>query len=1349
MKKFLFYFLALILNVSFCLNINAQELSYSDLKSGNGISINMTMKSYDIVTLNHKGEEMHQISVSGIVIPNDEGMPNIPRLSRLIAIPQGATASFNIKNIETETINNLNIAPALRLQSENEEPEFNYTKNKDIYDNNAFYPVSPVEISERTSLRGVDAIVLGITPFQYNPVTKELIAIKKIDIEIIYEGGNHHYGNDKYRSRWFDPILKNALFNYDVLPDIDYNKVMVNESKDNVGCEYLIVIPNNDIWLPYAEQLKDFRTKQGILTKIMRLDEMEVTTPAQMKTFFHNAYNTWDIPPVAVLLMADHKTDMTQGIPGETISHPLGSCITDNQYADVNGDLLPEMVFARMTAETEQHLQTMVSKTLEYEYTNPCMDEAYYNKPITALGWQTERWFQICSEVVGGYLRQNGKDPVRINEIYDGIPGNVWSTAQNTNTVVNYFGQNGLGYLPASPTDLGNWSGGTAADVISAINNGAFMLQHRDHGYEPGWGEPNFTTSHAPQINNQGKLTYIFTINCLTGKFNHTSPCFIEVYHRLATGNQNRGAVGLLGPTETSYSFVNDVYIWGVYDLFDPDFMPTFGPYAENSGNWLPAFGNVAGKYFLYQSSWPYNTNNKNITYQMFTAHGDAFLRLFTEVPREIEISHLNEVMMGTPLFVTCEEGALVALTVGDEIISVFEGTGSEQEIQLPIYDPQTEITVVATKQNRLRYVNTVLIIPATGPYIISNGWNIYDENNNGKLDYAETADIGFTVKNIGADATNELTVELIINDDFVTIEKSVADFGTVQVNEEKTIDNAFSINIANNIPDNYVFDVRFTMTNNSNSWSVQTTFTAYAPVIQLFDYDVVGDIIPGATVTITPIFINEGGSGVFNPKVNIIINSDIATLNTGNPISFNNFDSGETSSGSFNMTVNNNANYGEYIPITVNLAADNEISKVAEIETLLDACNISINSFPWLEDFETTTSIPECWTQEFDDNNYDWYTYNGGITHKPYSAHSGSINMILAGYGLTKLISPSINVPSNYIATLSFWHAQTAKNEDQDILRVYYKTSKAGEWILLQEFTESISDWTKVTIELPDTKYTSNYYFAFEGEAKGAYGVVIDDVGITLELNPCMDVIDFNADYQENTVNLTWTLPQPSSDLLGYDVYFNNNLLERSISSEYEHTNIPYLNTLNYCVVSVFNECTGDPVCLQVITCPTPSDLSVDYIDNNIILEWSGAIDTKYFNIYKNDVLIAAEVTETSYSYYDVEIGEHTFKITAVYENCDESEGAEEKYNIAGINNIENNLMVYPNPATNYINIEGKDIAYVTLFNSIGQIINKAIVNGDFIYLDINNYNSGIYFLKVNFLDNTSNNIKIIINNN
>jgi hypothetical protein len=37
---------------------------------------------------------------------------------------------------------------------------------------------------------------LGITPFQYNPVTKELVVYRDIEVEISFTGGNGHFGEE-------------------------------------------------------------------------------------------------------------------------------------------------------------------------------------------------------------------------------------------------------------------------------------------------------------------------------------------------------------------------------------------------------------------------------------------------------------------------------------------------------------------------------------------------------------------------------------------------------------------------------------------------------------------------------------------------------------------------------------------------------------------------------------------------------------------------------------------------------------------------------------------------------------------------------------------------------------------------------------------------------------------------------------------------------------------------------------------------------------------------------------------------------------------------------------------------
>ncbi len=851
-----------------------------------GLQMRHALKALHIVSVSDNGYAGEVLEGgSGISLPANPGEPDLPSFSRFVAVPNGASAHIEMGYRSVTTIQNVDLLAAAPIKFDTDDTPNTYERDMSIYGKNAFFPEEPVSVSAPFNLRGVQTVAVTVVPYQYNPVTKELRVYDDMQFDVRFDGGNGEFGDSRLRSPYWDPILMQNLANYDQLPVVDYEARMQDwVTQRPQGCEYLIVIPNNESFRPYANQLAEYRIKQGILTEVKSLSDMGCTTTDQMKAYFHNAYNSWTIPPVAVLLLGDHNTNMALGIPAEYTYHSssYGNCITDNGYADVDGDLLPDMAFCRLVAANANEAQMMVSKQLEYEYTNPNMNASTYDQPITALGWQTQRWFQICSEVVGGYWRNQGKHPVRINAIYSGTPGSQWSSNQNTYMVVNYFGPNGRGYIPATPNELGGWTGGTAAQVVDAVNSGCMLLQHRDHGYYQGWGEPSFSTSHVSQMNNVGKMTFVNTINCQTGTFDYSSDCLIETFMRRTYNNQNAGAVGCIGPTQTSYSFVNDTYAWGLYDQYDPQFLPDFGPYANYEGNWRPAFGNVAGKYFLQQSSWPYNPESKAITHKMFTAHCDAFLTLFTQVPTAMNVSHPAEITTSTTTInVSAPQGAVIALTRDNNILAVATATGSTQSVNFAA-QPTGTITIVATKQDRLRYVGSINVI--SEPELVMTEVTLSDANGNGQLEYGEQARFNLTVKNTGDLASTAATATLsTVMQDLVSITDATTTIPALSPNQSITLDEVFGIRVADNVPDGTLIRFSLLMTDGTHTWNAGFNFTAYAPNFKIEEEMIIDDNIsnrghgngrldPGETAEISFIYQNIGGAEA---------NNVVATLGT------------------------------------------------------------------------------------------------------------------------------------------------------------------------------------------------------------------------------------------------------------------------------------------------------------------------------------------------------------------------------------------------------------------------------------------------------------------------------------
>jgi len=1024
MRNWLLSLSAVAFFMLFSFSARAEKVTYSDswgqqgvtvkTQNASGVTLNFSIKEFAVDSRVINGENMQEISLDGIFLPNGEGAPNLPTLSRYIAIPQGATATVVITKQRTETFQNVEMAPAPRIPLETERGPLQYNRDLSIYSKNAYYPAQAATISQNMKIRGVDMVMLSVTPYQYNPVTKELIVYRDLEVKVSFTGGNGQFGETRLRSRYWDPIIMDHTLNNASIPAVDYSdRTIRTANSDATGCEYLIIVPNDPIFRQWADTIKAYRTEQGILTNIVSLQDIGGNTSGLIETYINTAYNTWDIPPSAILIMADFGSSALN-----TITSPIWDnyCVSDNIYGDVDNDDLPDIAMARMTANNTNQLETYMRKFLDYERTPPT-DPYFYAHPITALGWQTERWFQICSEVVGGFFKNTlGKEPIRVNAVYQGNPDNdPWSTATNTNTVLNYFGPNGLGYIPSTPQVLGGWTGGTAAVVNTNLNAGAFILQHRDHGMETGWGEPSYVNSSIDGLTNVGKLSYIMSVNCLTGKYNYTSECFAEKFHRYKYNGQNAGCVGILAASETSYSFVNDTYVWGMYDNMWPEFMPAYGEMFQERGL-LPAFGNAAGKYFLQQSSWPYNTGNKVVTYHLFHHHSDAFLTLFSEVPQELSVAHSEVIIATASTFnITADAGSFIALTANGQIIGTATGTGGP--VAVPVVPPAigTTVKIVVTKQNYYRHYSSAVVISAENPYVITDSFTISDPtgNSNQALDFGEDAFLSLAEKNMGNNPAQNVVVTLVLNDPYITFTDNTEAYPTIPSQQSVTVENGFKLHIANNVPDGYQKMVTASATNGTDTWVSYFTLQCRAP-----------ELTPGTLL----VDDSQGGNGNgrLDPGEDAIIK--ITTSNAGSSAAPDVNTSLSLSSGLITLT-NNSFDLGTLTPLASGVAEFNvSVSTMAPpgVSIDLDFTAVSgaytaqrtyvVQAGLLVEDWESGDFTKFNWTSG---GNLPWTISNVGPYEGVYTAKSGAI-----GNSQSSQLILNYNVPSN------------------DSIKFYYKTS-------------------------------------------------------------------------------------------------------------------------------------------------------------------------------------------------------------------------------------------------------------------------------------------------------------------
>lgn len=881
------------------------------------------------------GNTMQMAFIPGVFLPNNAGAPNLPGDGRMIAIPQGASATVRIISSETEVFHNIDYAPAPPLPFENDNSPLIYKKNPAIYSLDAYYPISPVVISEPAKMRGVDYVILGITPFQYNPVSRELIVYKNIHVKVDFNGGNGHFGDDRLRSRYWEPVLRANIINYASLPEFEHNYNRAALDRDE-GYEYLIIVPDDPIFIAWADTIKTWRSLQGIKTGVVTLTDIGGNSAGIIEQYINDAYRDWDIPPAAVLLLSDYpNSGLTYGIT----SPFWGSySISDNIYADVDVDGLPDIAFARITAQTEDHLSTMINKFIDYERSPPT-NPGFYDNPITAGGWQEERWFILCTEICWGYWHNiHGKNPVREYAVYETpMPSNIWSSNPNTYMIVNYFGPDGLGYIPINPSYLDDWDA-NAVRLNNDINSGAFMMLHRDHGYELGWGEPDYDIGDLSGLNNNDPV-FVLSINCLTGKFNINNQCFSEAFHRM-----DNGALGVISATESSMSFVNDTYIFGLFDYLWPDFDPGHGE--DGPPSLLPCFANVSGKYYLQASNWPYNPWDKDYAHYLFHHHGDAFTTLYSEVPQNLTVWHPSVLAVGENIFtVTADSGALIGLTVDGEIIGVGIGTGELDSIPITPQIPGYSMIVTATKTNYYRYAAEVLIIADSGPYLIYDSCSVNDinGNNNGLVDFSESILLGMQLQNVGPDTAYDITAEISTSDSFITITDDFEAYGAIEGDEGILhIDDAFSFDVSSLVPDGHIIEFELEITDaSSDTWDAGFTIPVQAPVILLTSVTINdetgngnGIFEAGETAEIALTLINEGSAGITSTTAEIYTEDELVDI-TDNSGTFGNIESdggtGNNQNDPFVIVADDNFPQGHLITFDLNITADNGYNKTMQ----------------------------------------------------------------------------------------------------------------------------------------------------------------------------------------------------------------------------------------------------------------------------------------------------------------------------------------------------------------------------------------------------------------------------------
>jgi hypothetical protein len=583
---------------------------------------------------------------SGFGVCDISGKPAILHRSDMFYIPAGHTAQVTLLNA-TYRDTTLVMSPAIPNPPDNGSIVID-----SITPYNGFYPNNVLKFGATQEYRGVGLQSVTVMPVKYNYNQHIVRAYSEIKYKVTFVQNNmrsaskrRSSGNMSDMTRTF---LSNITLNYSP-PNLRSDSTWHSTPNE---CNLAIFTTNE-----YDNAIQDF-------VKWKRMTGYNVYTFTKNKGDWTQenvialADSCLDSLNVHYLLIVGGHDDIP-GVPFtykymDIIYLVTANAVTDFEYGrPTETDSVPQISRGRIPADNAQQVTTILNKIIRYEK-NPIIDEDFYHTCLNCAEFQDkgkdgdeDLGFVMTSENILEHVLKQG---YQVHRQYVRTP--------NTNTPILYWSSL-YGDGSALPDSLqpGSfaWNGNTDS-IASYINNGVFYVLHRDHGDIDGWSHPAFMTSDVNQLQNGNKLPIVFSLNCLTGKYNYPGDCFAEAFLKKTDG----GCAGIFAATEVSFSGYNGAMALGMFDTIWPNLQLThkFNFYSGYSDTQTPIYelGQILDQGLIKMGSFTLQGMDYTmVTKKLFHCFGDPTMQIYTDTPQNFAEPLIYS--RGDSIFVLTEDG--------------------------------------------------------------------------------------------------------------------------------------------------------------------------------------------------------------------------------------------------------------------------------------------------------------------------------------------------------------------------------------------------------------------------------------------------------------------------------------------------------------------------------------------------------------------------------------------------------------------------------------------------------------------------------------------------------------------
>ncbi|MDD4847409.1 MAG: C25 family cysteine peptidase [Bacteroidales bacterium] len=280
--------------------------------------------------------------------------------------------------------------------------------------------------------------------------------------------------------------------------------------------------------------------------------------------------------------------------------------------------------------------------------------------------------------------------------------------------------------------------------------------------------------------------------------------------------------------------------------------------------------------------------------------------------------------------------------------------------------------------------------------------------------------------------------------------------------------------------------------------------------------------------------------------------------------------------------------------------------------------------------------------------------------------------------------------------------------------------------------FTKEINTGTNVTLTWISGSYDSECSFTVSYEdGDEIYAASDPNSGVLTTFQcqcggtpaPCDPIANLSAEVSNYSVVLSWEGTANS-----YIVKRNGVEIATPTTTTYTDANL-LVGVYNYCVIAVCTDGNATPICESVEIDNEIFTITATAGENGTITP-EGIIEVESGNSLT--FTIAADET---YVIQDVRVDGESVGVVAEYtfENVTANHTIEAVFEPNNINEIENSINVYPNPAKDVLFIESASaIQTLNIYNTLGQLVYTAQNCGNKTTVSVANLNSGIYMIQM-----------------